>query len=526
MLSWSSTSKAPTRASAGKAKRYARLTQQFERTTALFGLILANLLIINVWTQDIGRFTASNLEIIKIIFEINLRFFNQESAKHLLFVIRDFKDNENLDYIKKIITEDITRVWIEIKKPKQFESAKPEEFFMLHFFPIHNFIYEKERFESDTKELANRLRDTTRPDFLFKHVDINKNVPFDGLYMFAEKCWENIKENKELNLPNQKIIVSNFRCSEVKKEALDLSAKEIEEFKVSMVKGALHPHLRQELKGVLDKSLKHFHDNTELYDDQIVKEAESQLRRDSFLQFAVLSDMQKDKIETACVKFLREKVAESKSLSNFADLLAGMRTAKKEAIDLYTTDLGNATTEEGEGIAKLAERFGQKAESIIVESITSRVNALLKNLQNQKMKELDLKMSRLFTELKPTFWTDFVELFNHTFENYSSEILSMRNDAAELKTAVDDQFFDSMKMDLYLNVRSSVTSKIRGLSTLVLEKFRRRFENTETGMRRNWKVIDEREITELFSEAKRESMEVLDMAKDMVFPGLFAGRRA
>jgi hypothetical protein len=180
--------------------------------------VLANLLIINVWTQDIGRFSASNLEIIKIIFEINLRFFNQESSKHLLFVIRDFKENENLGYITKIITEDVTRLWHEIKKPKQFEQARPEEFFTLHFFPVHNFVYEKPRFDQDAQELAMRLRDTTRPDFFFKHVDISKNIPFDGLYLFAEKCWENIKENKELNLPSQKIIVSNFRCSEVKKE--------------------------------------------------------------------------------------------------------------------------------------------------------------------------------------------------------------------------------------------------------------------------------------------------------------------
>ena len=127
------------------------MTQQFERTTALFGLVLANLLIINVWTHDIGRFTASNLEIIKIIFEINLRFFNQESAKHLLFVIRDFKDNENLEYIKKIITEDVTRLWLEIKKPKQFEQARAEEFFHLHFFPVHNFVYERARFETHHK---------------------------------------------------------------------------------------------------------------------------------------------------------------------------------------------------------------------------------------------------------------------------------------------------------------------------------------------------------------------------------------
>lgn len=117
----------------------------FERSTALFGLVLSNILIINLWTQEIGRFTAANYDIIKVIFELNLRLFNQESPKQLLFVIRDFDDNkENLDYIKGIITKDILKIWEEIKKPKQFELLKPEEFYSVNFFPLSNFVYKQE----------------------------------------------------------------------------------------------------------------------------------------------------------------------------------------------------------------------------------------------------------------------------------------------------------------------------------------------------------------------------------------------
>ena len=482
------------------------------------------MLIINVWTQDIGRFSASNLEIIKIIFEINLRFFNQESAKHLLFVIRDFKESENLEYIEKIITEDVTRLWKEIKKPKQFENANPEDFFHLGFFPLSHYVYEKPKFEADTARLAKRLRDPNDPQFVFNQVDLTKNIPFDGLFMFAEKVWETIKENKELNLPSQKVIVSNFRCGEVRKEALDMAQSDVERLQLSVSQN-VHPHLRQELESVLSKSLRHFHEHTDQYDDEIVREAESQLRRDSHLQFAVVSAIQKDKIESGCVKWLREKVSDAKHILDFSQLLATMRAAKKEAVEKYRTELHEGTTDEQIDIDKLASRFAGKAESIVLEYITTKVNLLLKNLQNQKLKELEAKMSRIFSELKPTFWSDFLELFRQTFENYSEEILSLRNDAEELKSAVDEQLFDSMKLDLYFTVRTSLMSRMRSLSSMIIEKFRREFENDAAGMRRNWVVIDEAEINSLFKDAKNDSISVLDKAGDLVMPGMLTGRR-
>ena len=48
---------------------------KFEQSTALFGLVISNVLIVNIWIQEVGRFSACNYEILKLIFELNLRFF-------------------------------------------------------------------------------------------------------------------------------------------------------------------------------------------------------------------------------------------------------------------------------------------------------------------------------------------------------------------------------------------------------------------------------------------------------------------
>jgi protein SEY1 len=67
----------------------------FEQTTSLFALAIADVLLINMWTTDIGRYGASNYGLLKVIFEVNLKLFGQSSAKKLLFVLRDFDDRGN-----------------------------------------------------------------------------------------------------------------------------------------------------------------------------------------------------------------------------------------------------------------------------------------------------------------------------------------------------------------------------------------------------------------------------------------------
>ena len=92
-----------------------RLT--FEQTTSLFALALSDVLLINMWYNDIGRYHGSNYGLLKVIFECNLKLFSQASQKKLLFVIRDYDDESNELLIKENIDKDIQTIWNEIYKP-------------------------------------------------------------------------------------------------------------------------------------------------------------------------------------------------------------------------------------------------------------------------------------------------------------------------------------------------------------------------------------------------------------------------
>ena len=90
----------------------------FEQTTSLFALAIADVLLINMWTHDIGRYGASNYGLLKVIFEVNLKLFGQSSDKKLLFVLRDFDGRgNNFEKVRGIIDTDLNKIWDEIYKP-------------------------------------------------------------------------------------------------------------------------------------------------------------------------------------------------------------------------------------------------------------------------------------------------------------------------------------------------------------------------------------------------------------------------
>lgn len=102
---------------------------------------IADVLLINMWTQDVGRHTASNYALLKIILEVNLRIFDSHQAKKMLFVLRDFSPESNKEHIMGMIRTDISNIWAEIHKPEKFKEKTADDFFDLEFAFLPHKIY-------------------------------------------------------------------------------------------------------------------------------------------------------------------------------------------------------------------------------------------------------------------------------------------------------------------------------------------------------------------------------------------------
>jgi hypothetical protein len=131
---------------------------------------------------------------------MNLKLFQQECAKKILIVLRDFDPKRNVkSKIQELILQDIKNIWADIKKPEKYINSNPGDFFEFEFTTLPHKKYCEDQFESEIKDMRKRL-DSSDPNYLFNFNSIEKNVPADGIKQYVMQLWNDILNEKDLNI--------------------------------------------------------------------------------------------------------------------------------------------------------------------------------------------------------------------------------------------------------------------------------------------------------------------------------------
>ena len=112
------------------------------------------------------------------------------------------------------------------------EKSKIEDYFDFAFAALPHKILQPERFVSEVAKLGTRFReghrdprrDPLRGDQEFEGgvflPEYHRRIPADGFSIYAEQVWDQIVNNKDLDLPTQQELMAQFRCDEISREVL------------------------------------------------------------------------------------------------------------------------------------------------------------------------------------------------------------------------------------------------------------------------------------------------------------------
>ncbi|KAH9959029.1 RHD3/Sey1, partial [Lactifluus volemus] len=250
----------------------------FERKSALFSLASSEILIINLWEHQVGLHQGANMGLLKTVFEVNLSLFgnqSQDSANSstlLLFVIRDHLGRTPLDDLQATLLADMQGIWDSISKPAELEDRELTDFFDLSFMALPHKIYAAENFESDVRTLRRRFIDKS----IFK-PGYHKRIPADGVAFYMERIWQQVRANKDLDLPTQQELLAQFRCDEISAGALTEFNNQGESEKQQIVTGKVISGFGEMMRAWRSRALSRYDREASRYHQDVYKRKRADL---------------------------------------------------------------------------------------------------------------------------------------------------------------------------------------------------------------------------------------------------------
>ncbi|KAI9726386.1 MAG: Dynamin-like GTPase that mediates homotypic ER fusion [Cirrosporium novae-zelandiae] len=529
--------------------------QDFERKSALFALATSEVLIVNMWENQVGLYQGANMGLLKTVFEVNLQIFlkdRKSSLRSLLFfVIRDYIGSTPLANLKNTLLQDLQRIWSSLSKPPGMEDCKIEEYFDFAFAALPHKLLQQDKFVSEVAKLGERFVEGRRDPMLDRFrstpeleggvflAEYHRRIPADGFAHYAEGIWDQIVNNKDLDLPTQQELLAQFRCDEIAREALIGFDEAITPFEDKQAEGVrlgnpkvidglgdamrtwrvktikafeteasryhkgVYQRKRVELEGKIDTRLK------ALYQGQLSAAHKSGVKDFSDAVGAAVKAGQKTGASYDFAEIVkREKKA---ALDKFEDeakkgLVEGARwSTYKQELGLYQKDLDEISGRlRGDEMRRLATRVERWVGSRLGESIGVQFNALGSGRGGSGAPEDGAKPTE--KDIWDRIWGIFTKVVNEAEKKFADRAKSFDASPEEVEVGLW-----RLRRKSWGVLRAKINEEMMegNLLLKLRENFEDKFRYDDEGVPRIWRPTDD--IEGLYSKARESTLVLIPL---------------
>ncbi|RMZ87108.1 hypothetical protein DV736_g5667, partial [Chaetothyriales sp. CBS 134916] len=527
--------------------------QDFERKSSLFALATSEVLMVNIWEHQVGLYQGANMGLLKTVFEVNLQLFLKDrkstSRSLLYFVIRDFLGTTPLQNLRNTLMQDMARIWASLSKPAGLEKSTIDDYFDFAFTALPHKLYQPDQFTKAVNQMATRFREghrDPRRDALRNQFEggvflpeYHRRIPADGFSHYADGVWDQIVNNKDLDLPTQQELLAQFRCDEIMREvmvAFDQTITPLETKQADITRSGLAqvlPNLGSAMKTARATATKNFDTEASRYHKAVYqrKRVELESKMDARLKslFAgqltaahkqgvedfsnAVSDAVKAGQKKGASYDFAEIVTQQKkaALKRFdsvakASLVEGLPWSNySQELILYQKDLDKVSAQlRKDEMRRLATRVERWVRSKLTDSIGLEFNALGSGRggsgapeQGDKPNEKQIwdRIWLLFTatvkEAEARF-TERARSFDASADEVAVGIWRLRRKSwAVLRAKIDEEM---MEGNLLLKLR---------------ENFEDKFRYDQDGVPRIWRPTDD--IEGIYTKARESTLELIPL---------------
>ncbi|GMN60304.1 hypothetical protein TIFTF001_029405 [Ficus carica] len=476
----------------------------FEKQSALFALTISDIVLINMWCHDIGREHAANKPLLKTVFQVMMHLFSPRKTT-LLFVIRD-KTKTPLEHLEPVLREDIQKIWDAVRKPKEHKNTPLSEFFNVDVVALSSYEEKEEKFKEEVAQLRQRFFYSISPGGLAG--DRRGVVPASGFSFSAQQIWKVIKENKDLDLPAHKVMVSTVRCEEIADEKFkQLTCDEGWLALEDAVQTGSVPGFGKKLSSILDTYLSAY-DMESTYYEEGVRNAKRQHLKSKVLDFVYPT-------YTAMIGNLRSEVFENfkssleHSLNEGEGFAASVRGCTHFCMHEFDRGCADAAIQQANwDDSKTREKLKRDIDAHVLSVRSEKLSELIRNYEKKLLVALTEPIESLFETGGKETWTSIRKIVRHEIEVAASELSS-----AIAGFELDQETTITMMQNLRDYARNVVEKKAREESEKVLIRMKDRFStvfNHDTdAMPRVW--TGKEDIRAITKEARFEALKLLSV---------------
>ncbi|KAI4143283.1 MAG: hypothetical protein LQ340_007057, partial [Diploschistes diacapsis] len=527
--------------------------QDFERKSALFALATSEVLIVNIWEHQVGLYQGANMGLLKVVFEVNLELFLKDKKSNprslLFFVIRDHLGTTPLANLRNTLVADLTKIWQGLNKPAGMEKSKIEDYFDLAFAALPHKILQPERFVEEVEKLGTRFRDGSRRRDSVRDdhelgggiflPEYHRRIPADGFSVYAEGVWEQIVNNKDLDLPTQQELLAQFRCDEIMREVLVGFDEAIAPFEnkqaegVQLGKPEVLGGLGSAMRSSRMKTVKNFETNASRYHKGVYnrKRAELEGKMDVRLKALFqgqLSACHKSGLQTfsdgvsAAVKSGQKRG----SSYDFASIVSEVKSAsitkfEKEAravlvegapwstytqeLNLFKKDLNEATTRlRRDEMRRLATRVERWVQSRLSDSISLEFNSLGSGRGGSGAPEHGSQPAE--KEIWDRIWQTFTSTVADASQRFAARAKSFNASAEEIEVGLW-----RLRRRSWGVLKAKIEEEVMegNLLLKLRENFEDKFRYDEAGVPRIWRPTDD--IEGIYTRARESTLALIPL---------------
>lgn len=395
--------------------------QDFERKSALFSLSVSQVMIVNMWENSIGLYHGANMALLKTVFEVNLQLFQTKgkSKTLLLFVIRDYLGTTPFENLCLTLIEDLNNLWKSLTKPNELMETQFNDFFDTQFFPLPHKLLQPKEFFDEVAKLRQLFIDPQEFNYVFQKC-YHRGIPADGFPKYAASIWQQIMENRDLDLPTQQELLAQFRCDEISLQNFEEFSKLLEPLKSKSDAGQIIEDLGEQIVMMRDQSLERFDCLASRYHKEVYMKKRGQH-----------CDKLHASLRVLCLNQIKNLF--QKTIHDFTSFAKG-RIGSPDFFKQLETSLNDSLTHFISLVKELHLKmtdwnFDQERENLEKELFTlqehfqkEHMDKFLLKIQNQFYDELCEEVSPLTENVQRDLWKKIIQLFLNLIEKYDQMI--------------------------------------------------------------------------------------------------------